>query len=247
MKVFKFIKHFALIGLLLVFSCTKEDKLNDVVVNVKLIDENYYAYDDHSGVKVILSRGQEEFQEITDSNGDCIFSNFPYGIFNVKLEKEGFVSQYITPELTNHENDSSNVHSYQMVEIPDIKISIDSINVSPDWNYNWRLIAFGKLYNTQGTPQISYTGIANFGDTENVSKDDYILYHYCEIIKYYIDGDNCQIWITRWRFDDLIPPGYDTLYIRFYPTPIYPEWIKIREDALGEPSDVYEWIVPDYK
>ena len=89
-----------------------------------------------------------------------------------------------------------------MLEIPDIKITIDSIEISPDFDYTWRLFAYGKLFNAQVPPRMQYDGIVYFGDTENVSKDDYILYHYAAIIKHYIDGDNCQIWLTRWIFDD---------------------------------------------
>lgn len=245
MKIAKTIGFLFLICATLLFSCKKEDELNDVAVKVTLIDENESPIGDNSGVGVVLSRGQEKFQATTDVNGQCVFPGFPFGIFNVKLEKEGFISEYIHSELTHHENDSIAVHSFKMLEMPDIKISIDSITIRPDEGYNFRLWAYGKLYNAEGTPRIQYNGIAYFGDHENVSKDDYILYHYCAIVKHYIKGNNCQIWITNWRFSNLVPPGYDALYIRFYPVPPYPEWLTIREEALGEPSDVFEWIVPN--
>ena len=78
----------------LAVGCKKENDVPNLVVKVKLFDENGYSVSNESGTKILLTKGQENFHGVTDSKGECRFSDFPYGIFNVQLEKEGFVSEY---------------------------------------------------------------------------------------------------------------------------------------------------------
>jgi hypothetical protein len=61
---------------------------------------------------------------------------------------------------------------------------------------------------------------------------------------FYIKGNNCQIWIPNWTNPYLVPPGYDSLYVRVYPRAAHPEWLEIREEAFGIPSEVYKWAIP---
>ena len=129
------------------------------------------------------------------------------------------------------------------MEIPNYQISFDSIKRKPVIEDNLRLYGYGKLHNTKGLPKIQYQSIAYFSNKVGVSKDDYLFYHFGAIIIHYINGDNCQIWITNCTNSYLVPPGYDTLYVRIYPIATYPEWLEIREEAFGVPSDVYKWVI----
>jgi len=244
MRIFKTVKLLASVGIFLFANCKKQDIPTSIVVDVNLIDENGYAIAGNSGINITLSDGQEKFQGVTGSNGECTFNNLPYGTFNVQFEKSGFISEYINPGLLHNVNDSTNFHPYKMLEIPNYQISLDSIKTKSETGDNSRLYGYGKLHNTKGLPKIQYETIVYFSNNINVSKDNYLFYHFGAVLYWYINGNNCQIQISNWTNPYLVPPGYDTLYVRVYPRAAHPEWLDIREDAFGVPSEVFIWVVP---
>ena len=246
MKSFNDSKILLLVCLILFFGCKKDDELNNVTMNIKLIDENDYEIENSNNIIVILTRGQENYAGSTNSNGNCIFENLPYGVFKVELKKNGFISESISPELLYYENDSIDVYKFKMLEIPQYTVSIDSITRSYEMDYERRLYAYGVLNNTKGIPKVQYRLISYFSDSEDVSKDNYSFYHYTSILGGKIEDDNtCELMITNWVNSFIVPPEADTLYVRFYPCAQYSDWIPIREEAFGTPSDVFKWIVPN--
>lgn len=242
MKKLKFIRLVISVILIILTACHKNDLQNNVVVKVNLLDENEYPVTDNSGINITLSGEKQKFTGSTDSNGKCTFYDFPVGKFKLTLQKTGFISQYIDPELTAQITDSTNVHTYKMLEIPAYRVAIDSfrkVNVQD----NYLLVAKGKITNTKGLPKIQYDGLAFFGNTPNVSKDDYLFYHYFSISGSKIIGNNCEYRITNWKNTYLVPPTANTLYVKLYPMATYPEWTEMRDEALGTPSDVFEWHI----
>lgn len=244
MRIFRTVKLILSVGILFLASCKKQDVPTNVVVGVNLIDENEYAITNNSGIHVTLSEGQNKFAGVTGSNGECTFNNLPYGTYNVQFEKSGFISEFINPFLRHSENDSINFHAFKMHEIPKYQISLDSISRKSEVGDDSRLYGYGKLHNTKGLPKIQYQTIVYFSNNVNVSKDNYLFYHFGAIIIHYINGNNCQIWMSNWTSAYLVPPGYDTLYVRVYPNAFYQEWFKIREEAFGIPSEVFKWVIP---
>ena len=224
------------------FGCEKEQPLPDATVKVKLYDENWREVTDNSGVEVSLIRGDEKYQGVTDGRGELLFSRMPYGVFQVSLKKEGFVSYDIAPELTVHEDDSVDVHPFMMYQVPGFTVAFDSLWLAP--NNRERFYGSGKFLRYNGPPLIQYNAIVYFGTDSNVSKDNYLFLHYGAIIIHYITGDRFTIWITNWVNQFLVPAGYDKLYVRVYPVAPYHDWITIRNEALGTPSEVFEWRVP---
>lgn len=245
MRIFKTIKTIASICLIILLSCNKEDDLSEVVVGIKLMDENGYEVENKAGVKVTLSRGQEIFSRTTNSIGESYFDNLSYGFFNVQLEKEGFISEFVEHELTNSENDSINVQAYTMHEIPNYRLSLDSIYI-PDKNPSERIFGFGKISNQKGNVYIHYFSRLFVNDTPNVSKDNFLYYLYGYIRKEKINGDNFEIWITDLPNNGyFFPSGYDSLFVRIYPYAHTAKFLPLREEALGVPSDVFKWVVPE--
>jgi len=244
MTLFRTVRLIIAVGILLLASCKKKDVPTNVVVDVNLIDENEYAITNNSGIHITLSEGQNKFAGVTGSNGECTFDNLPNGTYNVQFEKSGFISEYINPVLRHNENDSINIQSFKMLEIPNYQISIDSINRKSAIGDNSRLYGYGKLHNTKGLPKIQYSTVVYFSNNINVSKDNYLFFHFGGVIIHYINGNNCQIWISNPTNTYLVPPGYDTLYVRVYPRAAHPEWLSIREEAYGIPSDVFKWVIP---
>ncbi|SHJ06836.1 hypothetical protein SAMN05444280_11089 [Tangfeifania diversioriginum] len=240
MKPHHFFRFIFLSVCILLTACEKE--LQDIEVEVKLIDENDYPLADQSGAKIILSRGNEAYTGITDENGRYVFHSFPYGIFNVSLEKEGFISDISQPELVNHKGDSVWVHQFRMVEVPHFQLTIDSI---VEQDFGDKLLAFGELFNTRGEPAHQYGARVFFSNTPDVSKDNYLYYHFGTLLKRLIHGGRYEMWITSW-FGSLIQGDYDTLYVKVYPCAFYNDWLTLREEGLGTPSEVFEWKVPEH-
>lgn len=242
-KSLNFLKWIFLLLFIVSVACEKEEDLQDIEVKVQLIDENGYSLDDRSGVAIKVSRGSETFHGVSDKLGKYVFHDFPYGIFNVSLEKDGFISDLIQPEITNHKGDSVWSYDFRMVEIPNYRLRIDSIIIDPA--FGKKLLAFGEIYNTKGLPAIQLGMRVFFSNTPDVSKDNYLYYHFGTILKRLIDDGYYEMWITSW-YGSLIQGDFDTLYVRVYPCAFYNEWLKLREEGLGTPAEVFEWMVPEY-
>lgn len=225
----------------LVLGCKRENDGSNLVLKIKLFDENGFSVSDESGTKILLSRGQETFQGVTDSKGEYRFRNFPYGIFNVQLERKGFISEFKNPELTYQDNDTLDVHTYNMVEIPNFEIIIDSITKSTS-SYDG-YFGYAKLKSTNGKPLIQYNSRVYFSDKNDVSKDNYLFFLYGPILTSFINGDECIVWIRDMHSDNPVPSGYETLYVRIYPKAFNGDWYLFREEALGKPSAVFKWKV----
>lgn len=239
------IKQFFLVLIcffILMMGCKKDNDVSNLVLKIKLFDENGYSVSDKSDIKILLSRGLESFHGVTDSKGECSFSNFPYGIFNVQLEKNGFISEFMNPELTSHVTDTLNIYTYNMVEVPNFGIIIDSITKSTS-SSNEGYYGYSRLKNTKGKPLIQYNSRVYFSDKADVSKDSYLFFRYGPILIWFIDGDNCIVWIRNLNGGIQIPSGYETLYVRIYPHAFNGDWYLFREEVLGKPSAVFKWKV----
>lgn len=241
MKPHHFFRVIFLSVCILLSACEKEEDLQDIEVEVKLIDENDYPLPDHSGTEITLSRGNETYTGITDENGRYVFHSFPYGIFKVSLEQEDFISAVSQPELVNHKGDSVLVHRFRMVEIPHFQLTIDSITVK---SFGDKLLAFGEIFNTRGEVAHQYGARVFFSNTPDVSKDNYLYYHFGTLLKRLIHNGRYEMWITSW-FGSLIQGDYDTLYVKVYPCAFYHDVLTLRKEGLGTPTEVFEWEVPE--
>jgi hypothetical protein len=241
----KYFKFFGIIFLLLVFvpiACEKGKGFQDVDVIVKLTDQNWYKLNDHSGVTVALTRGNETFKGITNEYGKTIFPKLPYGSFNVTLEKEGFIPDLIGPFVINNTSDSVWSYFFQMVEIPTFRITIDSIFYKS--RMDDRAFAYGNITDLKGMPAVQYGLRVFFSITPDVSKDNYLFYHFGTIMGRLIKDGRYEMWINNWS-GGVLEGDYDTLYVRVYPCAFYSEWTKLRKEGLGTPAEVYKWVLPE--
>jgi len=71
---------------ILMLGCKKDNDVSNLVLRIKLFDENGYSVSDKSGAKIILTRGLETFHGETDSKGECVFVISPlvFLMFNSK-------------------------------------------------------------------------------------------------------------------------------------------------------------------
>lgn len=224
------------------FGCNNEDVSNNITVKVNSVAENEQTVADQSGVQIELTRGSAIFTGVTDHTGRYIFKNLPYGIFNVKLSKPGFISDLIAPELSNQTTDSTLERNYRMLKIPQFKLEIDSIAMPPAGE-TYRMYAFGRITNLLEPKTFQYAARVFFSDKPDVTYENNVFWHYGYVLRTAIENDKCRIGITNWHHSWLIPAGYDSLFVRIYPCVSYFEWTTRRDEALGTPSDVFLWHI----
>lgn len=152
MKYLRIIRLLYLYLVLVPFACEKKEGFQDIDVIVKLTDQNWYPGTDHSGVTVALTQGNGTFKGITNENGKSVFPKLPYGIFNVTLEKEGYIPDLIGPLVINNTSDSVWSYFFQMVEIPSFRITIDSIFYKSKMDD--RAFAYGNITGLKGMPAV---------------------------------------------------------------------------------------------
>lgn len=242
MRYFNLFGFLCLLLIVVLIACEKEEGLQDIEVSVKLIDQNWYPLTDYSGVSVTVTRGNETYQGITNEHGKYVLSKLPYGIFNVKLEKDGFISELIRPEIINHTSDSVWLHSFRMVEIPNFGLTIDSIFLKS--RNEDRAFAYGDITDLKGMPAVQYGLRLFFSNTPDVSKDNYQFYHFGTIMGRLIKNGRYEMWISNFS-GGILEGDYDTLYVRVYPCAFYTEWTKLRKEGLGIPAEVFKWVLPE--
>lgn len=243
MRYFKFIGILCLLSVIVPIACEKQEGFQDVDVIVKLTDQNWYPGTDHSGVTVALTGGNETFTGITNQYGKTVFPKLPYGSFNVTLEKDGYIPDLIGPFVINNTSDSVWSYFFQMVEIPSFRITIDSIFYKSKMDD--RAFAYGNITGLKGMPAVQYGLRVFFGNTPDVSKGNYLFYHFGTIMGRLIKDGRYEMWISSW-YGSMIQGNSDTLYMRVYPCAYYQEWTKLRKEGLGNPSEVFEWVLPEH-
>ncbi len=243
MRYLKIIRILCLFMLLVPIACEKEKGFQDVEVTVKLTDQNWYPLPNHSGITVALTKDNETFKGITNEYGKTVFPKLPYGNFNVTLEKEGYIPDLIGPVVINNTSDSVWSYFFQMVEIPTFRISIDSIFYKSKMDD--RAFAYGNITDLKGMPAVQYGLRVFFGNTPDVSKDNYQYYHFGTIMGRLIKDGRYEMWISTW-FGSMIQGNNNTLYLRVYPCAYYSEWTKLRKEGLGTPGEVYKWVLPEH-
>lgn len=242
MRYFKLFGFLCLLLAVALIACEKKEGFQDVDVTVKLTDQNWYPLTDHSGVTVALTKGNETIKGITNENGKSVFPKLPYGSFNVTFEKEGYIPDLIGPFVIDNTSDSVWSYFFQMVEIPTFRITIDSIFYKS--RMDDRAFAYGNITDLKGMPAVQYVLRIFFGNTPDVSKDNYQFYHFGTIMGRLIKDGRYEMWIINW-YGQMIQGNFDKLYVRIYPCAYYQKWTTLRKEGLGTPAEVFEWVLPE--
>lgn len=130
-----------------------------------------------------------------------------------------------------------------MHEIPNYQLSLDSIYI-PNNYPNDRIYGFGEILNRKGDEYAYYYSRLYISETPDVSKEHYLHYLYGYINSEKNNGNNCEIWIKDLQDNGYFSPfDYDTLYVRLYAYASTARFVPLREEALGEPSEVFKWVV----
>ena len=231
-------------GLLCFFAGCERDEVvltGEITGYLKVYDENSYSISEKDKFEITLKNDSLTESCITDDAGWFSFKNIPNGNYSAEVKKDGFIQDEKKVVIHHIGGYSPTFKAITMHRIPQFQISIDSIIVEP--TYGERLWAYSHISNYTDLPKIQYEVMVYFNDTENVSKDDYLFYHYGSILPRNILGDQCIMWVSMWDYNFLYPDGYDSLYVRGYPRANYLDWFTLREEAFGTPSEVFKWKI----
>jgi len=227
----------------LFIGCSEKEEYLTGEINgyVSAYDENGYSISDREGFNITLKNDSLSFYQKTGQEGWYSFEDMPYGNYKIDIQKEGFIQDNINAIIHHIGGYSPTFNAFAVHEIPDYEVSIDSIILEP--TFGQRLWAYSKITNTKGLPKGQYELMVYFNDDKDVTKDNYMFYHYGCILKNTISEGLCIMWVNRWVYSYLYPDGYDSLFVRAYPRANYYDWLTVRKEAFGTPSEVFKWII----
>lgn len=232
----------AIVLIINILGCKKsqENPAGNIIVNISLQDQYGYNSSDKSGISIDLSSGTKSYSGITNTQGTCTFETMTSGLYRFKLNKTGYISNSSSPEISHKSDSIQTVASFEMTQIPTYNLTIDSIAFSTE--NDQRLFSYGNIINIDRPPSIQFGFIAYFGDNNQVSKDNYLFYHFGSILYYQITGTKYMSWVTAIVYP-LLSSTNSTLYVRFYPKEKYFDWTTIRTESYGTPSGVFKWVI----
>lgn len=240
MKAFKlFIIYFTF---LLFVGCERNDKdllVGDIIGKVEIYDENNYLLQERSNVDVSLIDDTTAIYSSTNQVGQFNFENIQYGNYQIDLVKEGFVKSINQNFVVNHLGGySPTLINYYLFEIPKFELLIDSFDIALGPNSSY---AYLSLTGNSDLPYKGYMLIFFFGQTPEVSRDNYIFH-----VNGFIRSDNIFDLYTRASLgyirDDLLLKS-DSVYFRVYPQANGQQMYEFYPESLGKPSNVVSFLL----
>jgi len=223
-------------------SCEKSDPellSGDIAGIVEVYDENQYLLEDMSGVQLSLTDGTLTFQSSTDQSGKFLFEDIDYGNYQADLVLEGYIKTYGDKPIHHLGGYSPTLMDYRLYEVPKFETQIDSINFNGIYE---RSYIYVKLQELSGIPKIAYTFWCFFGDSPDVSAEQFIGRNSGWMWSPELDGVLTEISVEIWDhgFDQL---NSDTIYLRVYPQAWGQGYYDYYPESLGLASNVISFVV----
>lgn len=223
-----------------------ETMTGEITGIVNLYSQSNLKLRDCSGVKVDLYQNSELIgSTLTDIYGEFHFMDLQYGKYQVDLQKDNYIKNYL-PNIFNHVGgNATTVVNCYMHEIPDYEVTIDSIKIIEPGYFNVYL----KVNNDTIIPFVNNpypfttTTIGYSGATADLSPVKYLGYaqgymtdlsfmyeHKKEAIRVLFTGNT----------GNFRPVESDSVYFRIYPIALGQSNVLDGFDikALGKPSNV---------
>jgi hypothetical protein len=240
-----------------VFACEETDAPvleGDIHGTVSLNDAYGFPVSDKSGVQVQLTGEDAELETTTDSYGQYIFQDLPFGKYYINLNKENYVEADRNFSIGHIGGDAPTLISLVMNEIPEYYYGIDSMTYCPSYsNFNIYMHTLGA---TKAFVEYrSFYVHCFFSQSPDVSCENY------ENSFFWITSTRTALYYTFWYGSNHFLNEYTgTVYCRIYPQTYYNEiWgstysnSPVYPETLGPPSEVFSFTVegitrtnPDY-
>jgi len=252
------VKYVCSIILLFLFisGCRKNHDIitGDITGKIYSYDQFGSPIPDQPDITVKLFRDTSLLEStFTDTRGQYLFENIPYGKYSMTLAKDGFI-QIWGPHVIYHAGGySRTLANYYLYEIPTYKLHLDSMGYFAEDNI---LIIYLKLNGDTILPLSHGLNLRVFaGSTPEVSNENYVSSGMAYLHNYGPENYLQKVAVYGIIFNNDMDQNFEqlkegTIYIRLYPVAIgQGYWINdYYPAALGPPSNVigFEWddVVP---
>jgi hypothetical protein len=227
-----------LLFILFLGGCITDEVLlpGDITGTISATDENGYKVDP-GGISVTLTNDSLSFNEVTGGDGWYRFHEIPMGNYTVEVEKEGYVPSESHLLVRHIGGFSPTISNFSIQEVPQYSLRVDSVSAETRSSRD-ELMIYGSFQNRTGKPRVGY-GIRLFvHNSPNVSHAVYTDTSYGYIMDRGITGDNFEFQTEIWRFYE----KGETVYFCIYPLANISDWYVPRKEALGPPSEIFEWV-----
>lgn len=227
-----------LLFILFLGGCITDDVLltGDITGAISATDENGYKVDP-GGISVTLTNDTLSFNEVTGGDGWYRFHEIPMGNYTVTVEKEGYVPSQNQLLIRHIGGFSPTISDFSIQEVPKFSLRVDSISAERHSSRD-DLMIYGSFKNRTEEPRVGY-GIRIFvHNSPDVSHAVYTESSYGFIMNRGISDGNFEFNTEIWRFYE----KGETVYFCIYPLANISDWYTLREEALGPPSEIFEWV-----
>jgi hypothetical protein len=172
-------KYYAFVLTLVTFftGCSKDEKLisGDVTGSIALIDHTYSLLPPQSGLKVNLYLDSHNIDStLTDDNGYYLFENLPYGRYDIRCSREGFVKPWDQPSIFHVGGYSPTIFNFELSEIPDYQLQLTRVDYYAGFDDFIIALEIDGDTILEGNSW-SYFFRAFLSNSPNVSKDSYTI------------------------------------------------------------------------
>ena len=238
----KYLSFILLVTIPLLISCEKEPDApilkGTVKGHVNITDGYGYALQDLSGVMINIAGNSFSADTITDTNGNFLFENVPFGSYHLTCTKENYVQQTGHCAFGHAGGEVTTTVSETLLGIPDFGYTIDSMEQVSGCYLRTHI----RTYDASKIPAGDYYSIVQFfADTPDVDSDIYDSY----FIDYgWLPSGN--EWTVSFWCCSAYEPVFsnftgDSVYCRIYRVPYYHGYSEqeILAQPMGKPSNVF--------
>jgi hypothetical protein len=242
-----------IICLLTVLSgCKKNEELMTGPISGKILTFDQYCFPTSDQPDILVKLFQDTILMgtiSTNSNGQYLFENMPYGKYSINVEKAGFVQARYVNTVYHAGGYSPTLSDLYMYEVPTYQLNLDSIRKIQDY-----VVIFLKFNgdtllpeNACGMPLRVFAS-----GNPDVSKDNFIASGKAYLSDYAINDSynkatvhaQYQEWEMDESFDQL---KNNIIYMRIYPIATGQGYgiYEYNPESLGLPSDVIGFLWDD--
>jgi hypothetical protein len=236
--------------LLFFCGCKKDEELikGQISGRIRSFDQYCYPAPDQPDITVKLYQDTSLMgTAFTNSAGQYIFDNVPYGKYSIQLQKTGYIQARYDNTVYHIGGNSPTLIDFYLNEVPTYELKLDSIRKIQEY-----IIIFLKFNgdtllpeNSCGMPLRVFAG-----NTPDVSNENFVACGKAHLSDYAVHDYSNKVTVhAEWEEWEM-EPAFEQLknniiYIRVYPIATG-QGFGIREyypKALGPPSDVisFRW------
>lgn len=216
----------------------------DIHGKVSMVDCYGFSVSDKSGIQVQLTGEGAELETTTDSYGQYIFQDIPYGNYKIKLNREKYTEETKNFSFGHIGGEAATSISQAMREVPEYHYGIDSMIYDGGYHLDIYIHPIGATKAFE-----EYTNFFThcfFSQSPDVSCDNFE-----HSFVWMANDPHNAIWYTfNYNYEVFLKAYTGTVYCRIYPLAYYDEIWGVLDsnpypENLGSPSEVFAFTVEE--